>query len=74
MFRKLTGTALALTAIVLPATAQAYIGPGMGAGAIAATLGVVAAVFMAFVALLWYPFKRMFGLGKKKPADAQPEA
>ena len=65
---KLIPTAAFLTALVLPTFAQAYIGPGMGAGAIAAVLGTVAAIFMAFVALLWYPLKGMIKGNKKKSA------
>ncbi|MCS6987478.1 MAG: hypothetical protein NZM40_08650 [Sphingomonadaceae bacterium] len=52
--RVLTWALLALA----PAPAHAYIGPGAGAGAIVLTLGVLAALAMAFLALLWYPLKR----------------
>lgn len=49
-----------LVPLLLAATpAYAYIGPGAGAGAIAVVIGVIAAVVMAFFAILWYPFKRM---------------
>ena len=44
--------------------AEAYIGPGAGAGAIAVVLGIIASVVMAFLAILWYPVKRL--LKKKK--------
>lgn len=50
-------SALAI-ALLLAAPAQAYIGPGAGAGTIIVTIGVLAAVVMAFFALLWYPLKR----------------
>lgn len=49
-------TALAL---LLPVPALAYIGPGMGAGAIAVVLGVIGSVFLAIVAVVWYPAKRL---------------
>ncbi len=52
--------------------AQAYIGPGVGAGAIAAVLGVLAAIGMAFVAILWYPIKRM--MKKRKAARIEDTA
>ncbi|MEL6265915.1 MAG: hypothetical protein AAFR52_09765 [Pseudomonadota bacterium] len=55
--------------VALAATpAAAYIGPGIGAGTIAVVLGVLASIVMAFVAILWYPVKRM--LKKKKAAPA----
>lgn len=46
--------------------AQAYIGPGMGAGAISVVLGVLASIFLAFLAVLWYPFKRLLKQRKKR--------
>ena len=58
--------ALVAGLILSAAPAQAYIGPGAGAGTIAVVLGVIAAIFMAFFAVLWYPIKRMF---KKRKAD-----
>ena len=39
--------------------AYAYIGPGLGVGAIVAILGVIASVFIAILSLFWYPFKRI---------------
>lgn len=72
MSKQLIATALALTLVVLPQAGHAYIGPGLGAGAIAAVLGTVAAIFMAFVALLWYPMKRM--LRKRTKPALQDEA
>jgi len=48
-----------LLAILLASPAHAYIGPGVGAGAIAVVLGVIASIFLAFVAILWYPLKRL---------------
>jgi hypothetical protein len=43
----------------LAATAEAYVGPGMGLGVIGAVLGFLAAFFLALVGLVWYPVKRM---------------
>ena len=48
----------------LATPAFAYIGPGAGAGTIAVVLGVLASIFLAFVAILWYPIKRL--LKKRK--------
>lgn len=61
-------------AILLLAGAQpamAYVGPGLGLGAIGAILGVGLSVLLAIFAVVWYPVKRLLGLGKKtkvKPA------
>lgn len=59
--------------IIIAGPAQAYIGPGAGAGAIAVVLGVLGAIAMAFFAILWYPIKRM--MKKRKAAKtARTEA
>lgn len=53
-----------------PAMALAYIGPGVGAGAIAAVLGVLGSILLAIVAVLYYPIKRMMKNRKAKAAKA----
>lgn len=58
---------LLLAALLLPAEAQAYVGPGLGLGALGAIAGVIFSILLAIMAVFWYPIKRMFGLGKKKP-------
>jgi hypothetical protein len=50
---------LVLPSLLIPTYAQAYIGPGIGVGALAAVLGVLAAIFVALFALLYYPIKRL---------------
>ena len=37
----------------------AYLGPGIGGGAIAATLGIVIAIFAVLFGLVWFPIKRI---------------
>jgi hypothetical protein len=49
-----------------PIAAMAYIGPGVGAGAIAAVLGVLGSIVLAIVAVLYYPIKRMLKGRKAK--------
>lgn len=44
----------------------AYIGPGMGGGAIAAIFGIIAAFFLGLWGILYYPIKRAFKNRKKK--------
>ena len=50
--------------ISLPA--HAYIGPGMAGGIIAAILGFIAAIFLAFFGILYYPIKRAIQSRKKR--------
>ena len=51
-------------------SAYAYIGPGMGGGAIAATIGIIIAIFATLLGVLYYPIKRFFKNRKQKePAD-----
>ena len=42
----------------------AYLGPGIGGGILAATLGVIIAILAAIFGLIWFPLKRI--LKKKK--------
>ena len=60
---------LTLTLALQPTFAAAYIGPGVGAGAIGAVIGVVGSIFLAIFAVVWYPVKRMMK-GRKKSASA----
>ena len=61
---------LALTVALQPSAALAYIGPGVGAGAIAAVLGVLGSIFLAIVAVLYYPIKRLLKNKKGKTAKS----
>ena len=47
-------------------TVYAYVGPGMSGGLIAATLGIVVAIFAAIIGILWFPLKRFFMKRKQK--------
>ena len=51
--------------IFLSLPAKAYLGPGMGAGIILATLGFVVAIFAALFAIVWFPIKRLFKKNKQ---------
>jgi hypothetical protein len=53
-----------IVALAAPATAVAYVGPGLGVGAVAAFFGAVLAVLLAIVGVVWYPLKRLFGRRK----------
>jgi hypothetical protein len=43
-----------------------YVGPGMGAGVIAATLGILLSLIISLFAILWYPFKKLIQFIKSK--------
>lgn len=43
--------------ILLQSTAQAYIGPGMGVGAILGIIAVLLVILLTFVAIIYYPIK-----------------
>ena len=53
-----------LAVFVLPSQALAYVGPGVGVGAIMATLAVLLGVILLAVGFLWYPIKRVLRGGK----------
>jgi preprotein translocase subunit SecD len=47
--------------------AQAYVGPGLGLGAVSTALGVVGAIFFGIIAFIWYPFKRLIRRLRGRP-------
>lgn len=59
---------------LLPAPAMAYVGPGLGAGAIGALLGVVGAIFLALFAVVYYPVKRLMRSRSKSRGTAKTSA
>ena len=75
--RKL-GLPFGLLALLHVTTAHAYIGPGVGAGTIAIVLGILSSIFLAFLGILWYPFKRLLkrlkGPVKATAPPPNPEA
>ena len=49
----------------------AYLGPGMGGGVIAATIGIIVAIFAALFGLIWFPVKRFLKRRKEKKEQQQ---
>ena len=47
-------------------SAFAYLGPGVGGGVIAATIGIIVAIFAALFGLIWFPVKRLLKKRKEK--------
>lgn len=56
-----------LLILILTENSYAYLGPGVGGGIIAATLGVFIALLAGFFGLIWFPIKNL--LKKKKNKD-----
>ena len=46
-----------LFSVFFQTTAQAYIGPGMGVGAILGILAVLVVILLTFIAIIFYPIK-----------------
>ena len=46
-------------------TSYAYLGPGIGGGIIAATVGLVVAILIGLIGLIWFPLKKLFKKRKK---------
>ena len=57
----------ALLLALTPSAAQAYLGPGLGMGAIGVALGVIGSIFLAIVSVIWYPFKRLIRRFRRRP-------
>jgi hypothetical protein len=49
--------------------AQAYIGPGVASGALAAVVGVLGSIFLALFAVIYYPIKRLLKRRKSVSGD-----
>lgn len=61
--------------LVVPARADAYIGPGAGITVIGTVVAFFAAIFFAIVGFVWYPVKRLLAFFRSraaKPADQKP--
>lgn len=54
--------------------AEAYIGPGLGLGVIAAIFGAIAAFFLMLAGLIWYPMKVMLRKRREKKAGSATAA
>lgn len=52
--------------LLYPPFALAYIGPGLGSGAIVAVLGTLAGLLMLVIGVIWYPIKRLIRRFKSK--------
>tara|TARA_E500000178_G_C16908601_1_gene701496 strand:+ start:317 stop:523 length:207 start_codon:yes stop_codon:yes gene_type:complete len=57
---------LILIFLNLTTPSNAYLGPGIGAGILLATLGIVVAIIASIVGLIWFPLKKIFNKKKEK--------
>jgi hypothetical protein len=57
---------LILVFCIFSTPAYAYIGPGLGAGALATILGVLLGIVMLIAGIIWYPIKRLIRSLKSK--------
>lgn len=44
----------------------AYLGPGIGGGIIMATIGILIAIIVGLIGLIWFPLKKLFVKMKMK--------
>ena len=63
--------AVLLFTILLHTSAYAYIGPGMGVGAILGILAVILVILLTFVAIIYYPIKNLLKKIVSKKKDNQ---
>lgn len=66
---KVIKTLFAGSLLLLSLSAAAYIGPGAGVTALGALFGWIIGLFLAFFAILFYPFRWMFRRIKCKSAS-----
>lgn len=62
MFKLIISTLL----LLFSKSSYAYLGPGVGGGLIAATIGIIVAIFAALFGLIWFPIKRILRKRKEK--------
>lgn len=66
MNKRVVGSVVLVLLLGCPSLAFAYIGPGLGAGAVGAVLAILAGVLMLVVGVLWYPLKRLIKFLRRK--------
>ena len=62
---------LSILLVIFPTSSFAYLGPGMGGGILAATVGIVIAIFAALFGILWFPIKRLMKKKKSQQEEQQ---
>ncbi len=54
--------------------AHAYVGPGLGLGALGVVLGLLLSVALAVLGVFWYPLKRLLRHSKARGAEGSAPA
>jgi hypothetical protein len=62
---------LLAVSLLYSASAEAYIGPGLGAGVVATVIGIVGAVLLAIAGIVYYPIKRLLKNRRKPPPPTE---
>ena len=57
--------------LFITTSSYAYLGPGIGGGVLAATVGIIVAIFAALFGLIWFPVKRLLKKRKKRKENPQ---
>lgn len=57
-----------LLLLALPTPAFAYMGPGLGLGAVGTAIGMILALVLGLLSILWYPLKRRYRRLRGRPA------
>ena len=57
---------ICFSAFLCPLPAHAYVGPGLGLGALGVILGIFTSIFLAIIGIVWYPIKRLIRKFRKK--------
>ena len=52
--------------ILIPFNAFAYLGPGLGIGIITTAFGIILAILIAIIGIIYFPIKKLFSKKKKK--------
>lgn len=60
---------LVMAMSILATPAHAYVGPGLGLGAIGAFFGAIVAGLLMILGFFWYPIKRLL---RKRDEETQP--
>ncbi len=68
--RKLINIASLPGLMCVSSSAAAYVGPGLGMGAVGVILGLLMSIVLAILALFWYPFKRLL---RKRALNSEAE-
>ncbi len=64
-------TLITLLFFSITTSSFAYLGPGVGGGVIAATMGIIVAIFAALFGLIWFPVKRLLKKRREKKENQQ---